>query len=69
MRMSVSPKPAIHDISSSSNVKTSSGEGMDPSLAPVLGSGMGQLRMETMMGLYSSSDEWSSSDTEHELTV
>lgn len=41
----------------------------DPSLAPVLGSGMSQLGMETGLGLYSSSEEWSSSDMEHELTV
>ena len=41
----------------------------DPSLAPVLGPGMSQFGLETGMGLYSSSEEWSSSETEHELTV
>jgi hypothetical protein len=41
----------------------------DPSLAPILGSGMSQLGLEMGMGLSSSSDEWSSSETERELTV
>lgn len=41
----------------------------DPSLAPVLGPGMSQFGLETGMGLFSSSEEWSSSETEQELTV
>lgn len=41
----------------------------DPSLAPVLGPGMSQFGLETGIGLYSSSEEWSSSETEQELTV
>ena len=41
----------------------------DPSLAPVLGSGLSQLGLEAGLGLYSSSDEWSSSDSEQEVTV
>lgn len=74
-----SPKP---DPSSSVTVTSSSVRGgrvavyhgrhstpTDPSLAPVLGPGMSQFGLETGMGLYSSSEEWSSSETEQELTV
>ena len=81
-RLSVSPKPAdsssavpvasvtVRDsavgVNSGQNINTAT----DPSLAPVLGAaGMSQLGMDVGMGLSSSSGEWSSSETEHELTV
>ena len=78
LRLSVSPKLA--DSSSAltvGSVTVNSGEAgvsrqntpTDPSLAPVLGSGMSQLGLEMGLGLSSSSEEWSSSETEHELTV
>ena len=65
MRPSVSPRPVV----TVAVVRTGGGTPTDPSLAPVLGPGLGQLGMESGISLYSSSDEWSSSDSEHELTV
>ena len=71
MRLSVSPRPVqVATAGRVTVVRTGGGTPpTDPSLAPVLGQGLGQLGMDTGMGLYSSSDEWSSSDSEHELTV
>ena len=70
-RLSVSPNPAVHTSGGSGVVMGGDGmrSGMDPSLAPVLGPGMSQLGLDSIVRPYSSSDEWSSSDTEHELTV
>ena len=81
-RLSVSPKPA-DSTSSAVSVASVTARGSevevsrqnintatDPSLAPVLGgAGMSQLGMDVGVGLSSSSGEWSSSETEHELTV
>ena len=64
MRPSISPRPVVTG-GTVAVVRTPT----DPSLAPVLGLGLGQLGMESGISLYSSSDEWSSSDSEHELTV
>ena len=75
MRLSVSPRPAQTATATVSVVVKMGGGGggvgapTDPSLAPVLGSGLGQLGLEPGMGLYSSSEDWSSSDSGHELTV
>ena len=74
LRLSTSPKPLDSNVgggSGTAGVSVShSSTPTDPSLAPVLlGSGRSQLGLETGMGLYSSSEEWSSSETEHELTV
>jgi hypothetical protein len=74
MRLSVSPRPVAQSGTLtvvSGGVRAGGGGGVptDPSLAPVLGPGMVQLGLETGMGLYSSSEGWSSSNSEHELTV
>ena len=81
LRLSVSPKLADSSgVLTVGSVTVKSGEAgvslssrqntpTDPSLAPVLGSGMSQLGLEMGLGLSSSSEEWSSSETEHELTV
>ena len=69
VRLSVSPKPPAAQQPVVSVVTGGGTIPTDPSLAPVLGSGMGQLGLEGGVGLYSSSDEWSSSESERELTV